>query len=477
MNNENQNIEYKESWRDEYVKWLCGFANAQGGKLYIGINDKGAVCGVENAHKLSEDIPNKVVAFLGIVADVNLLHQDGKGYIEVVVAPSNIPISYKGKYYVRSGSTLQELNGVALQNFMLKKMGRSWDDMVHERATVDDLDRDAINYFLQKGIQAGRIDPAEANAPTATVLQNLHLMDDEGHLKNAALLLFCKNPGRYFTGTEFKIGRFHTDIADLSSQEMIESSIIQMADRVIWMLKDKFLTMPIHYEGLQRIEKLEVPEDALREILYNAICHKDYFGPQIQMRVWDHYVEIWNDGELPDKITPENIEDVHASYPRNKNLAFVFYKAGFIESWGRGWKKICDGFVAAGLPKPIIESKQGGVLVTFQRNNVNLKMTDGTLIGSQTDSQPTEDKTIVDPITESIIESIVENLSAIRGRIVKILWQNPNATAKSISEDVGIAPRNVQEHFRKLQEQGIIRRVGGDFGGHWVILKSTNDKQ
>jgi len=187
-----------------------------------------------------------------------------------------VPISYKGKYYVRSGSTLQELNGAALQNFVLKKMGRSWDDMVHERATIDDLDREAIDYFLRKGIEAGRLDPSEANAPTATVLQNLHLMDEEGHLKNAALLLFCKTPGRYFTGTEFKIGRFHTDVADLSSQEMIESSIIQMADRVVWMLKDKFLTMPIHYEGMQRIEQLEVPEDALREILYNAICHKDY---------------------------------------------------------------------------------------------------------------------------------------------------------------------------------------------------------
>ena len=122
MNNENQNIEYKESWRDEYVKWLCGFANAQGGKLYIGINDKGEVCGVKDAHKLSEDIPNKVVSFLGIVADVNLLNKDGKDYIEVAVSPSNVPISYKGKYYIRSGSTLQELNGVALQNFI--KMSR-----------------------------------------------------------------------------------------------------------------------------------------------------------------------------------------------------------------------------------------------------------------------------------------------------------------------------------------------------------------
>ena len=470
---ENQNIEYKESWRDEYLKWICGFANAQGGKLYIGIDDTGAVCGIENAHRLSEDIPNKIVALLGVVADVNILNQEGKNYIEIDVTPSNVPISYKGKYYYRSGSTMQELNGVALQQFILKKMGRSWDDMVHERATVEDLDREAIDFFLRKGIQAGRIDPSEANAPTATVLQNLNLIDDEGHLKNAALLLFCKKPGRYFTGTEFKIGRFHANIADLSSQEMIEGSIIQMADRVVRMLKDKFLTMPIHYEGLQRIEKLEVPEDALREILYNAICHKDYLGPQIQMRVWDHFVEIWNDGELPEKITPENIEDVHASYPRNKNLAFAFYKAGFIESWGRGWKKICDGFVAAGLPKPTIESIQGGVLVTFQRNNVNLKMTDGTLINSQNDSQTgveTKEDKHSENIVESIVGNIVEKLPTMRGRILKIVWKNPYASAQSISEEVGIAPRNVQEHLRKLQQQGIIRRVGPNKGGHWEII-------
>ena len=105
---ENQNIEYKESWRDEYLKWICGFANAQGGKLYIGIDDTGAVCGVENAHRLSEDIPNKIVALLGIVADVNILNQEGKNYIEIDVTPSNVPISYKGKYYYRSGSTMQE---------------------------------------------------------------------------------------------------------------------------------------------------------------------------------------------------------------------------------------------------------------------------------------------------------------------------------------------------------------------------------
>ncbi|MBQ3923436.1 MAG: putative DNA binding domain-containing protein [Spirochaetales bacterium] len=72
---ESQLIEYKESWRDEYLKWICGFANAQGGKLYIGVDDSGNVCGVNDAKRLSEDIPNKIVSLLGIVPDINLLQK------------------------------------------------------------------------------------------------------------------------------------------------------------------------------------------------------------------------------------------------------------------------------------------------------------------------------------------------------------------------------------------------------------------
>ena len=114
MNNESQNIEYKQSWRDEYLKWICGFANAQGGTIYIGIDDDGKVCGIENAKRLMEDIPNKIVTTMGIVVDVNLYEQEELEYIEAVIEPSNIPINYKGKYYYRSGSTMQELRGPAL---------------------------------------------------------------------------------------------------------------------------------------------------------------------------------------------------------------------------------------------------------------------------------------------------------------------------------------------------------------------------
>lgn len=93
---ESQDIEYKESWKDEYLKWICGFANAHGGKIFIGINDERKVVGIKHSKQLMEDIPNKIVTTLGIVADVNLHHQDKFDYIEICIEPSNIPIAYKG---------------------------------------------------------------------------------------------------------------------------------------------------------------------------------------------------------------------------------------------------------------------------------------------------------------------------------------------------------------------------------------------
>ena len=133
------------------------------------------VVGVNDSKKLLEDIPNKIVNYMGLVVDVNLYEQNGLDYIELIVNPSNVPISFKGKYYYRSGSTMQELNGAALQQFIMKKMGKSWDDISNENATLDDIDREAINYFLRKGIDANRIPEDERNASVKDVLTSLNL--------------------------------------------------------------------------------------------------------------------------------------------------------------------------------------------------------------------------------------------------------------------------------------------------------------
>jgi len=102
---ENQNIEWKESWRDEYLKWICGFANADGGSLFIGIDDTGKIVELKNIKKILDDIPNTIINTLNIFAEVKHKQLNQGEYIEIIVEPYPIPISYKGTYYKRIGAT------------------------------------------------------------------------------------------------------------------------------------------------------------------------------------------------------------------------------------------------------------------------------------------------------------------------------------------------------------------------------------
>ena len=511
---EKQNIEYKESWRDEYLKWICGFANAQGGRIYIGVDDNHEVVGVSDSKRLMEDIPNKIVTTLGIVAEVNLHEAEGLEYIEIVVNPSNVPIAFKGQYHYRSGSTKQELKGVALQQFLLKKMGLSWDDMPVPYATIDDIDRSAIDYFLRRSIASERMDEEEQNASTEDVLRNLDLITPEGELKSAAILLFGKRVHKFFPAAEFKIGRFHNDESDLIIQDVVDCNLIQMAGKVMDLLRSRYLVSPIRYEGLQRIEELEIPQKALRELIYNAIVHKLYSGPAILMRVFDKSVELWNYGLLPEELTPADLMKKHASYPRNRNIASVFYKAGFIESWGRGYKKIREEFEKAGHPVPAVEESGGGVLVTIKRKTiediiasreengaVNGGLNVGKYVGNENDINNCESDYIKDcgktnvgvnvGVNDENVgvnvgvndkSGIVNNMEIMnfskRQLIIKeIINQNPMITAKQMSETLSVSKRTIERDLSILQKAGVIRHEGSDKSGIWVVLEPYNSKE
>lgn len=450
-----QNVEHKRSWQDEYLKWICGFANAQGAVMYFGVDDNLEVYGLKNTKKLMEDIPNKIVNSMGLVVDVNLYEQDGLEYIEVTISPSNVPISYKGKYYYRSGSTMQELNGSALQQFILKKMGRSWDDITNDRATMEDIDRKAVEYFLRKGIEAQRIPESELNSSTEEVLTNLRLVDDNGFLKNAAILLFGKNPLKFFPSVRFKIGRFGKDEADLMFQDVIEGNIIQMADRVMEALQAKYLVSPVHFEGMQRYETLEIPKEALREILYNAIAHKDYTGPDIQIHVYNDLIEIWNEGTLPEGYDENVLYNKHSSKPRNRNIADTMFKAGFIDTWGRGYKKIRDGFEMAGMPMPKVQNFCGGVQVTIERTRF-MQMSSATNNGGN--------------FGGSGGSLAVVQLSERQRRICNTIKGNPKVTVEQMASALSIAKRTLERELSALQKMGVLLREGNTSAGHWVII-------
>jgi ATP-dependent DNA helicase RecG len=358
---EQQTTEYKSSWHDDYLKWICGFANAQGGKIYIGKNDTGKTVGVEDYKKLMDEIPNKIKNLMGITADVNLLQENNKHFIEIIVQSYSVPISLRGRYYFRSGSVKQELTGAALNEFLLQRAGHTWDDVIDERASFDDIDEATIKRYLRKAEETGRL-PDIDGLTTHELLEKLRLAKN-GQLKRAAIVLFGKDPGSFYPNTFVKIGKFEDDDFTIRFQEVEDGNIIQMLDKVLRTIDHKFLIRNISFEGMNRIETLEYPIPALREMLLNALIHRNYMGAPTQIRVYDNKLTAWNHGALPEGITLDKLTKSHSSYPRNPILAGACFLGGYIDSWGSGIMKIVNSCKTAGLPAPILEEDGGGFMV------------------------------------------------------------------------------------------------------------------
>ena len=363
--NENQNIEWKESWRDEYLKWICGFANATGGKIYIGMNDNGQVVGVADAKKLLEDIPNKVRDVLGIIVDVNLLEKDGLEYVEIDVPPYSNPINYKGQYHYRSGSTKQELKGAALNRFILQRTGRHWDEFSIERAKVEELSASALNRFRKEAARSGRVDEGVLNDKTEHLLHDLRLIDEDGQLNRAALLLFHPDPERFVFGAYIKIGFFRDDKGNLEFQDEVHGSLMEQVDKAMDLIKTKYLIYRISYEGISRRETPQFPLEAIRESLMNCVAHKDYASAvPIQISVFPDHITFWNAGQLPENWTTEKLFESHPSSPYNPLIANAFFRSGDIESWGRGYKRILEAVSTYKLLPPRLEMLSG-LMITY----------------------------------------------------------------------------------------------------------------
>lgn len=317
---ESQLIEYKESWRDEYLKWICGFANAQGGVLYIGKRDDGSVCGVADSKKLMEDIPNKVRDALGLIVDVDLITENGLDVIKITVEENPYPVNYKGEYHYRTGSTKQLLQGSALTNFLLRKTGKNWDSVPLENVSVEDLDKESFDIFH-------------------------------------------------------------------------------------------------------------------REAIFNALIHQDFSaGVPVQISVYKDKLYISNDCVFPTNWTAETLMQKHRSLPHNPDIANTFFRAGFIESWGRGVEKICRLCKEYGISEPEYTVHPNDIMMMFKANMIAVAQKDDTV-----------------------------------NAILALIKQNPSITYEALTEKTGKSRRTISRIITELKTTGTLVRVGSDKSGHWEI--------
>ena len=420
--------------------------------MYIGVDDNGVVRGVQNAKKLMEDIPNKIREALGLLVDVNLLSVDSKEYIEISVPVSSDPINYKGEYHYRSGSTKQLLQGPVLTHFLLNRTRTIWDAVPMDGVEFKDLDKESFDIFRREAKKSGRMTAQDLAMTNKELLDNLNLTVN-GKLTRAAVLLFHRQPERWFCGAYVKIG-FFGDGPDLQYQDEIYGSLFIQADRVVELIYLKYFKARISYDGLIRVERYPIPKDAMREAVFNALMHSNYdSGVQIQIRIHEDIVLISNDCVFPANWTAETLMQRHRSEQYNPKIANAFFRAGYVEAWGRGIENMCKLCADYGV-KTEYTVHPCDVMLEFRIPQLDVF-----------DKRP---KKVTERVTEKVTERVTENQAI----IIREMEKNPFVTAIGLAKNLGISLRKTKENVKKLQQKGLIHRIGPDKGGYWQITKN-----
>lgn len=288
--------------------------------------------------------------------------------------------------------------------------------------------------------------PEDLNISNKELLEKFHLMSN-GKLKRSAVMLFYSDPSVIQNGSYVKVGRF-TNAVDLQYQDTIEDSLIKIADKVIDLIYLKYLKAKITYEHDRRVETYPYARIAIREAVYNAIIHNCYmFGTPIQIRVENEAIIISNQCFLPEGWTAETLMKPHHSKPYNPNIANVFYRAGYIENWGRGVEKICDACKELGENLPKYEILGNGMRIHFSA----LK------------------SALIDEKTANVQENVQEKSR--KDLILSIIRKNTAVSLRELAQKLDVSSKTIQRDLNQLKRKNVVYRIGSDKGGHWKLNK------
>ena len=377
---ESEKVEFKESLSDwkEIIKTISAFSNTKGGAVLIGVTDKERIKGLQIGGKTMEDLANKIKE-----------NTDPKNYpkirieeinkkkiivIEIEESKSKPVFAFDG-VYKRVGKTNQRISSEEIRKLAKESGNIYWDGQICGEATFEDLDEERVEKFLRKAKYERNfnIDP---ETPIKEALERLELIKN-GKLTNAAVLLFGKNPQKFFLQAEVRCARFKgtKPVKPFIDMKVFGGNIIDQVDKSLSFVLEH-VPMKVYLAGKpEREEKYEYPPDAIREAIINAVCHRDYEeASNVQIRIFDDRIEIWGCGPLPKPLTIESLKKKHKSILRNPLIAKCFFLIKFVEQWGTGTNDIVNMCVDWNLPEPLFEEITGGLVVTFRKSIITEKL-------------------------------------------------------------------------------------------------------
>ncbi len=399
------------------LETICAFLNTEGGQVLFGVGPKGTIEGQQVSSQTLHEITQAFSRFEPPAVIKIERVKIGKGREILVLNPKidseSLPFTFDGRPYERVGNTTRKMPQHRYESLLFERAHatRRWENQPAEGVRLKDLDHEEILATREAAIAQRRIS-AGTSRDIGDILDRLGLRVD-GKITQAAQVLYGTKFLPYYAQCLLKMGRFRGtkitgEIVDNKQEHLHAFAVVREGMAFL----DRTLPLGARFpEGkIFREDRLPIPPNALREILLNAVMHRDYsdYGGHIAIAIFDDRVEIRSAGKLPAGVTVDQLSGPHLSKLRNLLIAGTFHRTGAVEIWGRGTDRVVDECKQHGIDPPIFEERQGFLIVTFRAQVV--------VTSRQLESQP-----------ESQLESRPESLDR---RVLIFLENGPLGKAE-----------------------------------------------
>lgn len=357
---ETRTLEFKETITNTFLKTVSAFSNYDGGTIYFGIDDDGNIKGLKDVKQACLDIENKINDSISPQPNYTMEIQNNDQTIKLTVKSGiQKPYLYKSKAFKRNDTATIEADTLELSRLILEGKNISFEELPCRQQELSFV---ILHRKLKEHIQI--------EAFNQDTLRTLNLYDNNNGYNNAAAILADTN---HFPGID--IVKFGENISIIQKRATFENrSILEVYEKSIDVFRDYYQYEVIQGADREKVEK--IPEAAFREAIANALIHRAWdIESQIRVLMFDDRIEVISPGGLPSGITEEEYLSGKLSVLRNRNLANVFYRLGFVEIFGTGITRI-KHLYEEGLIKPDFEVSENTIKIVLPVFEKNLNLTE-----------------------------------------------------------------------------------------------------
>ena len=431
LKGESESVEFKTSLSDtrRILDTVAAMATIGGGSILVGVRDDGTVLGVDLGEGRLEQLGQRILSATDPKVFVRMETEELPAGIvlRIDVPPGDGPHLANGRAFVRSGPATVQLSRDEYERRLLERLRESAGYERHPltEAGFDDLDRGAIERFVELAAPRG----VTWDGAPRSLLDRLHLLRD-GHLTVGAMLLFGHDPQRLLPQA---VVRMRVERGTVDVGHAVSGPLIRQIEETVRHVQ-LGLRRTVDRRGVVRQERDELPLVALREVVVNALAHRDYRSTApVQVRLDDARLEVWNPGHLPSPLTVAALRQPHPSVPTNPRIARALYLAGFVEEWGTGTLRVVSSMLAQGNGDPLFDASLGGVSVVLP------------LLGSSETTLSERQKLL---------------LNKVRGA-------GQSVRASGVAAEMEVSLRTLQNDLSALEELGLVRREGRGRALRW----------